>query len=138
MDTDLKVSSIVNRTVSQIRHFVDELKSVYLYDQPMGNFEERRTAERFGITIPIKVIPLDNDLSPLNYEFTAVTRDISHTGIGFVSSCPISDKYTLLEIEPFQGQPFCVLAKAAYCKEAGYYYQIGCEFMVQRSFTVEL
>ncbi len=93
---------------------------------------ERRAVERMAVTIPVSITPLDDEFKPCNYQLNAITRDLSSKGVGLVSTSPIARNFVVLTFEPFQGNSFEVLAKVAYCKDLGYYFQVGCEFQVSQ------
>ncbi len=113
-----------------IRQFVKHLKTLYKYDEPKRVENERRAADRFNITIPVLVTPIRDDLTPRPLELQGMTRDISETGVGFVLNNPVDGNYLLLEFEPYDQRPLSLIAKFIYCEEDGFYFRIGCEFVL--------
>ena len=133
MESISDVIGPVQRTHEQIRSFVGEVERIYLLDRPPEFGVERRSVERMSLTMPVLIQPLDEDLKPLTYEHHAVTRDISARGVGLVTSSPVRQGYVMLTMEPLNGDSFEVLGKIIYCNDLGYYFQSGCEFVVDQN-----
>jgi hypothetical protein len=49
------------------------------YDGP-----ERRQAERHRVVVPIALVPVDDELNPVDEGFRGITRDLSATGVSFL------------------------------------------------------
>lgn len=130
MQTTHPTAKTCHQSAEQIRSFVKKLETVYLLDRPGKSTDERRSAERMNVTMPVLVTPLDSDFQPLSFQAKAVTRDVSSVGAGLVMSDPIAPSFALLSFEPFWGDTFEVICKVAYCKDFGYYFRVGCEFFV--------
>ena len=126
----LKPKAPIQRTAEQIRTFVRDIEAIYLMDRPTNCLVERRTVERTSVTLPVGITLLDENHQPQHYCYEAISRDISAKGIGLVTTSPISNRFVQLKIEPCRHEPFEVIAKVVYCNDLGYYFQIGCEFVL--------
>lgn len=129
MNTELDLVQLVNQTAKQVSRFVADIESLYMYRCPDGFGIERRESERLNITMPVKIIPLTDNMSPRVYESNGITRNISAAGVGLVSPDPLSESYLILEFQPIDIPPFSIIGKTLYCNETGFYFQIGCEFL---------
>lgn len=129
MATSLSLPTKQSRSAAQIRAFVKEIEAVYLLESPQVIGIERRFSERMNVTMPVSVLALDDEMNPLDYRYHAVTRDISTTGVGLVTTNPIGRTHVQLTFEPYHGELFTVDSKVVYCNNIGYYFQIGCEFI---------
>ena len=121
-------TNILSQT-DNIKSFVTRMKKLYKFDRPIGEDRAQRRTERFQITIPVVVTPLNDDFQPKPYEWEGVTRDISDLGAGFVLNSPIDCDYLLLEFEPCDNSQLCLIAKFVFCREEGFYFRVGCEFL---------
>lgn len=128
MKTPSPTNAPVHPSAEQIFAFVNEIERAYMLDRPRPYGSDRRAVERMNLTIPLELAPLDDELRPLGYQHHAITRDISSKGVGLVATSPVPPSYVMLTFKPCQSKPFRVIAKVAYCKDVGYYHQIGCEF----------
>ncbi len=129
MNTELDLVQLVNQTAKQVSRFVSEIESLYMYRCPDGCGIERRETERLNITMPVRIIPLTDNMAPRVYESNGITRNISSAGVGLVSPDPLSESYLILEFQPIELPPFSIIGKTLYCIETGFYFQIGCEFL---------
>ncbi|MCC7085666.1 MAG: PilZ domain-containing protein [Pirellulales bacterium] len=90
---------------------------------------ERRISLRYPITMPVRVTPLDDHQQPTNEPFLAVTRDISVTGLCFYHTHPVKQTYLQMELTGPSLEQCTVLLKAARCRPAGPFYEIGGRFL---------
>ena len=118
-----------HRLTDNVRSFVNELMTVYMLDRPISYENDRREVERMSLTMPVRITTLHEDSQAANYIHHGITRDISFKGLGLVTSDPIRPGTVLLTMQPCRGEPFDVMARVVYCKELGYYFQVGCEFL---------
>ena len=118
------------RTADQVRLFVELIETVYMFDCPQNFGTERRAVKRMNVTMPVRMTPLDNDFKPLSYEYHAITRDLSTKGVGLVTTNPVGHDFVLLTLEPYQSKSFDVIARVAHCNGYGYYFRVGCEFVI--------
>ena len=113
-------------SVNDVKSFVDRLAREYFLDGP-----DRRAEPRLRVTLPVNIQPLDDSLQPLGYRARAVTRDISESGIGLVCQDPVSASYLALELPTPGGDCFEVAAQVLRCRPVGYYFDVGCQFVVE-------
>ena len=132
MKTTTLVRNPRHRSAGHIRSFVNEVKTAYMLDGPAKFGAERRASERMNVTMSVRITPLDDDFQPIDIQNSAITRDISFNGVGLVTTSPVGRRYVLLTLEPCTGDPFDVIAKVAYCNGVGYYYRVGCEFLLSQ------
>ena len=118
----------INRTAEEVSSFINGVQRVYMLDRPAKREDDRRADERYHLTMPLLITHLDDQLQPLSYQHHAVTRDISVKGVGLVTTSPVRLSHVLLTFTPYHGERLSVIAKVVYCKEIGYYFQMGCEF----------
>ena len=130
MSTVQQIETTIDHSAEQIHRFVRRVESGYMLDRPGKSKDDRRSEERLNVTMPVRVTPLDNNFKPHGYQSHAVTRDVSSLGAGLVMSDPIAPNFVSLTLEPFYGEPFEVICKVAYCKDFGYYFRVGCEFLI--------
>ena len=117
------------RSADEIRSFIREVEMAYLLECSRVNRNERRSAERMNVTMPVRVTALDDRLEPLDYHYHAVTRNISTTGVGFFTTNPIGRSYVRLTFEPYHSESYTIVARVIHCSDVGYYFQVGCEFV---------
>ncbi len=110
----------------ELKSFVNRLAREYFLDGP-----DRRAEPRMKVTLPVNIQPLDDSLQPLGYRTRSVTRDISETGIGLVCQDPVSAEYLLLQLPTPSGDAFEVVGEVLRCRPVGYYFDVGCKFIVQ-------
>lgn len=115
---------------SEMATFFDKVQTNYLLESPRVLGVERRGAERIEVTMPLNVVALDSSFRPLDLQYHAITRNMSKTGVGLVTNSPIGHQYLRLNFNPFDGSTFEAIARVIYCNEIGYYFQIGCEFIL--------
>jgi hypothetical protein len=110
-----------------VRSFVERLAREYFFDGP-----DRRAEPRLRITMPLILEPLDDRLRPLNYQVRAVTRDLSSKGIGLVCQDPVNGKFLAFNLVSPCGAELNVIAEVLRCEAYGYYYDVGCKFVVRQ------
>ena len=130
MNTLVSTTDPIQRLAEEVSSFVDEIESVYMLDRPRQSGDDRRAVERMNVTMPLVLTPLDDEFRPLSYQHHAITRDLSCKGVGLVTTSPVRPSYVLLTFDPCHGESWSVIGRVAYCKELGYYYQVGCEFLL--------
>lgn len=118
-------------SAQQLEDFVRRIQRTYMLDRPLRHGVERRVVQRMNLTMPLVVRPLDENMRPMGYQHQAITRDISQKGVGMVTTNPVGHRFVLLTFEPLHSEPFQVVGKVVHCNECGYYYQSGCEFIVE-------
>ncbi len=121
---------LARKSLTEVNSLVQEIETVYLMDRPRRLGVERRAARRINVTMPVNVVPMDETNQPVSYLYYAISRDISTSGNGLVATRPIAEGNVLLTIEPYHRDAFEIAARVVYCKDFGYYYQVGCEFVV--------
>ena len=116
-------------STDQVRAFVNDVEKAYLLESSRVIGMERRSIERMNVTMPVRVTALNDDFEPLDYHYHAVTRNLSISGVGLVTTNPIGRSYVMLTFEPYHGEVCSVFAKVIHCNDVGYYFQVGCEFV---------
>ncbi len=111
-----------------IRSFVDLLAGAYFCDVP-----DRRAEPRIRITLPVYIHRLDEHFHRLEPSVRGVTRDLSRRGAGFVCQDPIGTKFVEFELLSPCGTSLNVTAEVLRCEPLGYYYDVGCKFVVSRA-----
>jgi len=119
----------IYRSADEVYSFIKAIEAIYMLDQPIPDDTDRRETERVNLTMPVVITPQHEDYPELNYLHRGITRDISHKGIGLVTTDPIQPGIVLLTMEPCRGEAFAVMARITYCNGIGYYFQVGCEFL---------
>lgn len=130
METTSRAGRPFHQTANQIRRFIEEVESYYMLERARPYGIERRDVERTNVTMPVQITALDNHLNPLAYQYHGITRDISPKGIGLVATNPVGLTYVTLNFQPYYGESFTAVGKVIRCDEIGYYFTIGCEFVV--------
>ena len=120
------------KSTNQISEFMKQVEAIYLLEYAKTIGVERRNSKRMPITMPVCVTELDEHFQPTDYQHHAVTRDISTTGVGLVTTNPIGRKVVELTFQPYQGQSFSTIAETIYCNEHGYYFQVGFQFVAEK------
>lgn len=129
MKTINKLAPCTLQTRSEFQSQIDNIREVYLLDQPPRFTPERRQAERFSVTIPVVIRPLNDDMEPMTYTQIGMTRDVSYTGISVVSSNPQANRMVRLSVEPAHLNPIEIVGIVKYCSDFGWYYRLGIEFV---------
>jgi hypothetical protein len=124
-------SNTFRQSAEDIRQFVEQIESFYMLEQARPHGIERRDFERANVTIPIQMTRLDENLIPTGYQYHAISRDISPKGVGMVTTNPVGLTHVLLTFDPYFGESHSVIGKVVRCDELGYYFTVGCEFIVQ-------
>lgn len=130
MESIEQIGNSFEQTSAQIRKFVAEIESYYMLERSRPQGIERREVERINVTMPVQITRLDEQFVPLSYQYHAITRDVSAKGVGMVSSNPIGLNFILMTFQPYYGEAYNAIAKVNRCEEIGYYFSIGCEFLV--------
>ena len=130
MDTIQPENESFHQPEHEIRKFVEEVESYYMLDRSRPQGIERRDVERINVTIPVLVTRLDENFIPMEYQYHAISRDISSNGVGLVTTNPIGLMYVLMTFQPYYGEAFNAIGKINRCDDLGYYFSIGCEFLL--------
>jgi hypothetical protein len=91
-------------------------------------FSERRSEARLHLAVPVLVRPLDDDFNPVGEYFSAVTRDISPSGVGLIAEQPISYRHVVLRMH-LANEEVTVIAEVKWHKPMGPFEGIGCRFV---------
>ena len=81
--------------------------------------------------VEVWVQPVDSGFEPLGEPFTAVSRDISSSGIGLMHTRAIREKYLWLRLETRGGVKMNVVAEVLRCRPLGMFYEIGAKFVAK-------
>lgn len=103
-------------------------------DKPPGRGAENRATVRVIYETLLLVAEYDgDDFPPFSAFWEVKTKDLSPTGVGFVSPRRPKTTHLLLLFGNPQANPICIKARIAHCveknNEEGIYYQLGCELL---------
>ena len=88
--------------------------------------EDRRTECRQRIMIPVLATPFDEEKRPTSDAFHAITRDLSESGIGLLSTRPVREKFLAILAQSMSTEEdMLVLIEITRCRRVGHYYDIG-------------
>ena len=93
----------------------------------------RRINERKTTYLPIEIQMIGEDDQPVGEKFSAVTRDVSVGGIGFISSYPITTSKIQVRFSSSQDGGQVLLLDLKYCRPVGTMYLAGACFCVDWS-----
>ena len=88
---------------------------------------ELRKDPRHKLTAEVVVRPVNGAGTIFGEPFRAVTTDISRSGIGFLYSRAVTDKYVCVTFR--DGSGTCVILEVVRCRPVGPFYEIGGEFV---------
>ena len=87
--------------------------------------EGPRLEHRVNMTVPVVVIPLENDQPQMERVFAAVTREIATAGLSLVLSEPRAPDEVILAFR-WEGDMYFIKAKAVHLNPMGAgFYQLG-------------
>jgi hypothetical protein len=92
---------------------------------------EKRDCERFPIVAPVAVMPLGNGLEPAGAPFMALTRNISRSGIGLVSTRAACTEFIAVEWPCVSGQGMQLVVQVLRCRPLRSFYDIGGKFLTR-------
>ncbi len=99
----------------------------------------RRSEPREPVAIPVLARPVDADLNSAGDPFHAVTRDISHGGVGLFHTRPIDCGWLELTFSsPHSGKEMTILATVEHCTPCGRYFILGCRFVRKRTTLIPM
>ena len=119
----------------QIQTAMDRIQRIYLLDRPPRFDNERRDEDRFGVTIPVEIRPLDHNLQPLAFSYPGITRDMSATGLSAVTTDPEAHQHVVVTVKPYQLDAFSIVASIIYCNDHDWYYRTGLKFVAPQQLT---
>jgi len=91
--------------------------------------DERRDQKRFAVAIRATVIPVDERLSPVGEPFTAMTLNISQSGLALIHTRAVNDTHLLVELhDPRRTQ---VVLEVIRCRHVGRFYDIAGRFVIR-------
>jgi c-di-GMP-binding flagellar brake protein YcgR len=95
----------------------------------MLNELNRRHALRHNATLAITVQPVDAQRKPTDQPFSAVSLDLSQSGLRICADRPLLSDLVLVEIQAAElDYQVAVLGKRVRCQRRGGFYDIGVEF----------
>ncbi|WP_146520207.1 hypothetical protein [Stieleria varia] len=74
---------------------------------------------------PIMLQPLADDLQPAGEPIQALSRDVTISGIGWISTVPVSDQYLSIDLFPDTHESRCVIVRVAHQLQSGPLYLGG-------------
>ena len=90
----------------------------------------RRFEERYCVTLPLTVTPVDSDLQPVGDRRQAVTRDISSSGIALLSHQAPDSSLLALKIMDRDGETkLNAVMEVLRCSPIGDFYQVSGKFL---------
>ena len=100
-----------------------------LWDSHDTPVQENRASDRRPISLPVFVQPVNDHLQPVGEPFTAISRNISLGGIGFIASCPVETRLAQIRCQGlFADQS--LLIEIRHQNPVGDFYLIGGTFLV--------
>ena len=100
-------------------------------EETLRDHVEERQFPRYKLTVEVWVQPVNSDFEPLGDPFTAVSRDISTSGIGLMHTRAIRDKYLWLRLATQGGGTMNVVVEVLRCRPIGMFYDIGAKFVAK-------
>lgn len=91
----------------------------------------RRISERKTTYLPIEIQMISEDFQPVGETLSAVTRDVSVGGIGFITNCPITTSQIRVHFSTENDDT--LLMELKYCRLVGSMYLAGASFCVDWS-----
>ena len=88
---------------------------------------ELRETLRHKLTTPIVVRPVNRAGTVFGEPYEAVTTDISRSGVGFLYTRAVTDKYVCVTFH--NGGATRVIVEVIRCRPVGPFYEIGGEFV---------
>ncbi len=111
-----------------LKHFVEKLATECCESPP----HERREHARTKLIVPVQIQPLDESYGASGDTITALTRDISQSGIGIISPRSISDELVAVRLSLHDNQiGLNMAARVLRCEKLGGFYDIGCQFVTR-------
>ena len=91
---------------------------------------ELRGSDRFPLSMTMAAHRLNDRMEPTGEAIELLTRDISETGIGIVTTFPLEDRFLLLRI-PNQRDGWTILAEVLWRQQLGNscFYRFGARFI---------
>ncbi|MGE3314309.1 MAG: PilZ domain-containing protein [Planctomycetaceae bacterium] len=117
--SDVSASSELDGTLDAI------FEKLQAAAQPGQNL---RSAQRFPIAIPVPVVPIGADGVPVERPFTAVSRDISTSGICLQYTRPTNAKQLVIVLNVPGTKPTRLLVEVVRCRAIGRFYEIAAKF----------
>jgi hypothetical protein len=113
-------------SVTQSKEKVFAFARDLLNDIQADYFLEQRAYRRHSICVPLEVISFDSQGRQTANPFTAVTKDISATGLSFLHIAPVFDPYLLVRF-PKSGRhnELWLVLEFVRCRPVGPLWEIG-------------
>jgi len=90
--------------------------------------KDNRVSARYPVAIPVTVVPIDESGEPIERPFTAMSRDISTSGICILHTRPTNAKQLII-ILTIPGKPPAKLnVDVVRCRAIGRFYEIAAKF----------
>lgn len=93
------------------------------------NDDDRRTQKRFAVTIRATAVPVDERVSPLDEAFTAMTLNISQSGLALLHTRAVNHRYLLVELD--DPQKTQVLLEVIRSRHVGRFYDVAGRFVMR-------
>lgn len=89
---------------------------------------EARGSRRYAVSIPVPVVPIDEDGAPVDRPFNAVSRDISSSGICLLHTRATNAKHLAIVINWAGKKPIRLVVEVIRCRAVGRFYEIAAKF----------
>lgn len=86
---------------------------------------ERRAEERYPLAVVVEYVPLDQLQRPCGAAGTAVTRDLSRSGIGLFTEREVSTEFLRVRIAAWAGRRAELLVQVLRCEPRDFMYDVG-------------
>ena len=93
--------------------------------------DERRSEYRHTVALNVLAIPLDADFEQHGEPFTAITRNVSASGLAMFHSRNVNDKYLALEIGDPWGDRLRLIMSVRRSRHVGLFYEVAGPFVVK-------
>lgn len=87
-----------------------------------------RSAKRYSIAIPVPVVPIDENGIPIERSFTALSRDISTSGICLQHTRATNAKQLIIVLSIPGTKPAKLIVEVVRCRAIGRFYEIAAKF----------
>lgn len=90
--------------------------------------KNNRSAKRYSIAIPVPVVPIDENGTPIDRSFTALSRDISTSGICLQHTRATNAKKLIVVLSIPGTKPASLIVEVVRCRAIGRFYEIAAKF----------
>jgi hypothetical protein len=89
---------------------------------------ERRSFQRHEYESMIQIVPVDRNLLPFGSGFTALSKDVSQSGLSLECFDPISSSHAVIELTTAMQDCLWVFGRVVRCLKSGATFDVGIAF----------